>query len=168
MIDLALWSFENDLEDWAQSTTNVMNTEINSVDGYIHGTVLGENPFVDSPLLDLEVTDRHMLVIRMAYDGKCNLARVLLERGHAAPTPTVNRKNAFINPVEIRFPITSDAAQHIYYVPLYDAIQGAVTRIRFFPCSNLNQIRSGQSFEIDWIMVAKGTASLLHMSCLGE
>ncbi|RHZ41774.1 hypothetical protein DYB26_005255 [Aphanomyces astaci] len=96
-----------------------MRAEINPRDGYIHGTVLADAPFVDSPLLDLEIEDRHHFVVRMAYDGACAQAGLHLERRGAPVTPKTNPKAPFVNPIVVRFPITSDGSQHVYYAPLF-------------------------------------------------
>ncbi|RHY87966.1 hypothetical protein DYB37_008699 [Aphanomyces astaci] len=118
-----------------------MRAEINPRDGYIHGTVLADAPFVDSPLLDLEIEDRHHFVVRMAYDGACAQAGLHLERRGAPVIPKTNPKAPFVNPIVIRFPITSDGSQHVYYAPLFPYVQGDISRIRFFPSPTVTKVR---------------------------
>ncbi|RHY37295.1 hypothetical protein DYB34_004908 [Aphanomyces astaci] len=118
-----------------------MRAEINPRDGYIHGTVLADAPFVDSPLLDLEIEDRHHFVVRMAYDGACAQAGLHLERRGAPVTPKTNPKAPFVNPIVVRFPITSDGSQHVYYAPLFPYVQGDISRIRFFPSPTVTKVR---------------------------
>ncbi|ETV84538.1 hypothetical protein H257_03712 [Aphanomyces astaci] len=163
----ALWSFHDGLDDWAQSSTDTMRAEINPRDGYIHGTVLADAPFVDSPLLDLEIEDRHHFVVRMAYDGACAQAGLHLERRGAPVTPKTNPKAPFVNPIVVRFPITSDGSQHVYYAPLFPYVQGDISRIRFFPCLSGNDGRhQGNTFHIDWIMVAKAPTVTKVRGCI--
>ncbi|RQM26538.1 hypothetical protein B5M09_009294 [Aphanomyces astaci] len=144
-----------------------MRAEINPRDGYIHGTVLADAPFVDSPLLDLEIEDRHHFVVRMAYDGACAQAGLHLERRGAPVTPKTNPKAPFVNPIVVRFPITSDGSQHVYYAPLFPYVQGDISRIRFFPCLSGNDGRhQGNTFHIDWIMVAKAPTVTKVRGCI--
>ncbi|KAF0694166.1 Aste57867_14926 [Aphanomyces stellatus] len=160
----AMWNFNDGLDSWARSSTNTMHAEINPQNGYIHGAVIDDSPFVDSPLMELEITDRHYFVVRMSYEGSCAQASILLERSGTPIVPATNTKASFVKPLELRFPITSDATQHVYYVPLYTSYQGEVSRIRFFPCRT--KARGGQTFHIDWIVLAKAPTITKVRGCI--
>ncbi|OQR96547.1 hypothetical protein ACHHYP_15408 [Achlya hypogyna] len=161
----AFWSFRDGLDDWAPSSTATMEAEVNVDDGLLHGSVLGGAAFIDSPLLEVDVDDRHYIVVRMAYDGSCNLGSVVLERGSPVSTFT-NRKAPFKDPVTMTFPTTSDGKQHVYYVPIYTQTQETITRIRLVPCAR--GAREGQSFNVDWIMLAKAPTITKVRGCIDQ
>ncbi|ETW00731.1 hypothetical protein, variant [Aphanomyces invadans] len=158
----AMWDFHDGLDSWARSSTDTMHAEIDPRGGFIHGTVLADAAFVDSPLLDIRIEDRHHFVVRMAYDGTCTQAGLHLERRQS---PTTNLKAPFVNPVVVRFPVMSDGSQHVYYTPLSPYIHGDISRIRFFPCLSGGR-KQGNTFHINWIMIAKAPTVTKVRGCI--
>ncbi|KDO15827.1 hypothetical protein SPRG_18636 [Saprolegnia parasitica CBS 223.65] len=161
----AYWSFGDGLNDWATSSTAAMEAEVDVNGGLLHGVALGESPYIDSPLLELEVDDRHYLVLRMAYDGLCSTGRVLLDRGPVVGTFT-NRKAQFERPTTYDFSILSDGAQHIYYIPIYTLGDETIRRIRLYPCATRAQL--GQSFSVDWIQIIKAPTITKVRGCIDQ
>ncbi|OQS06188.1 hypothetical protein THRCLA_01760 [Thraustotheca clavata] len=161
----AFWSFNDGLNDWAESSTATMEAEVDVDDGYLHGTVIGSIPFVDSPLMALNVVDRHYFVVRMSYEGLCNQGSIILERNQPVDTFT-NRKAPFTDPVKMTFSIQPDGMQHIYYIPIYQNAQGIITRIRLLPCSK--GALGGQSFHVDWVMIIKAPTVTKVRGCIDK
>ncbi|KAH9148078.1 hypothetical protein LEN26_004610 [Aphanomyces euteiches] len=162
----ALWTFDKGLESWARSSSDLMHAEINPQDGNAHGSVLDSPPFIDSPLLELNVVDRHYFVVRFAYDGSCTQAGLHLERSGKTITSSTNPKAPFVNSIVVRFSIVPDGIPHVYYAPIYEFYQGEVSRIRFFPC--MSNAQWGHTFNIDWIALIKAPTITKVRGCIDQ
>ena len=76
------WDFTNkDLGGWGNSTSEEMQMEITSINDELRCSVVGTSPNIDSPLLFIDVTRRHYIVMRMMYFGNNRKAKFLLRSG---------------------------------------------------------------------------------------
>ena len=76
------WDFTaGDLGGWGNSTTEEMQMEITSINDELRCSVVGATPNIDSPLLFIDVTRRHYIVMRMMYFGNNRKAKFLLRSG---------------------------------------------------------------------------------------
>eukprot|EP00605_Chrysophyceae_sp_TOSAG23-4_P000358 GSChrysophyteH1.ASY1.ANO1.405.1 assembled CDS len=76
------WDFTaGDLGGWGNSTTEEMQMEITSINDELRCSVVGAAPNIDSPLLFIDVTRRHYIVMRMMYFGNNRKAKFLLRSG---------------------------------------------------------------------------------------
>jgi hypothetical protein len=57
--DLAAeWDFGEGLEGWAAAADNEMQAEVQDGGGLLRGVITGSHPYVDSPKLEIQATDR--------------------------------------------------------------------------------------------------------------
>jgi hypothetical protein len=76
------WDFTGgDLSGWANSTSEEMQMEVTSIMDELRCSIVGASPNIDSPLLFLDVTRRHYIVMRMMYYGNNRKAKFLLRSG---------------------------------------------------------------------------------------
>ena len=76
------WDFtKGDLSGWGNSTSEEMQMEITSIMDELRCSIIGNAPNIDSPLLFLDVTRRHYIVMRMMYYGNNRKAKFLLRSG---------------------------------------------------------------------------------------
>ena len=88
------WEFNvpGSLEGWGNATAEQMQMELTVINGEMRGSIVGDNPKVDSPLLFIGVTDRHYTIIRMMYYGESYNARLLMRSG-SSPTGRGHNEN---------------------------------------------------------------------------
>lgn len=74
------WDFDvdNSFDGWANSTAEEMHMEVKIENGELRGSVVGFQPFLESPQVYLEITTRHYVVVRMMYSGSATSARLLI------------------------------------------------------------------------------------------
>jgi hypothetical protein len=76
------WDFTNgDMGGWGNSTSEEMQMELNSINDELRCSIVGVSPNIDSPLLFIDVTRRHYIVMRMMYFGNNRKAKFLLRSG---------------------------------------------------------------------------------------
>ncbi len=76
------WDFTaGDLSGWANATSEEMQMEVSSIMDEMRCSIIGNSPNIDSPLLFLDVTRRHYIVMRMMYFGNNKQAKFLLRSG---------------------------------------------------------------------------------------
>jgi hypothetical protein len=166
-----MWNFEDGRNGWGKSNPIEMGLDLEEINGDLRGMILPSatisNAFVDSPELRIEIDadERDFLVIRMLYQGDCDIASVSVERNSKETKidPGIRKERTiFHDPVEIPFELHPNAVTpEIYYIPLWKYLTGTIHRIRFHPCRKQEKTvnrrqKDGQSFHIDWIALAKG------------
>ncbi|GLE05959.1 hypothetical protein PINS_up015170 [Pythium insidiosum] len=164
-----MWTFEDGLDGWAQSTDMEMGIEVDAIDGSLRGVVLPTaycaTAFVDSPELRVEIdaAARDFLILRMKFFGPCDRAVLSLERNSKDTTvdPGIRReRTVFHDPVEIPFqPHQNALNDDLYYFPIGQHVTGTIHRVRLYPCTKPTKPAtsgSGQTFHIDWVAFAKG------------
>mmetsp|Transcript_14047 Transcript_14047/g.30832 ORF Transcript_14047/g.30832 Transcript_14047/m.30832 type:complete len:963 (-) Transcript_14047:82-2970(-) len=79
------WDFgdEDGRSGWGNSTVEDMNMEVKAQGGELRCSIIGQSPFIESPRLFLNVTRRHVVVIRAKYLGSATEGRLMLRSGGA-------------------------------------------------------------------------------------
>ena len=67
------------LGGWADATAEEMQMDVHVEGGELRGSIRGFSPHLDSPLMYLQTTRRHYVVIRMMYFGGADKAQLLLK-----------------------------------------------------------------------------------------
>ena len=80
----ASWDFEGGLEGWANATAEELDCEVSAMGGEARGTIRGPRPHLDSPIIVVDASDRHYVVIRMRYQGRGTRGLVSVRSGAGA------------------------------------------------------------------------------------
>ncbi|KAJ0393321.1 hypothetical protein ATCC90586_009876 [Pythium insidiosum] len=176
-----MWTFDDGLNGWAQSTDMEMGIEVDAIDGSLRGVVLpsahGPGAFVDSPELRVQIdgSARDFLILRMKFFGSCNRAVLSLERNskETAVDPGIRReRTTFHDRVDIPFQPQQNALNDdLYYFPIWQYVTGTIHRVRLYPCTKAikpGAPPSGQTFHIDWVAFAKDVVHIepeLELEC---
>lgn len=76
------WDFEGtDKGGWANATAEEMQMDVTVEGGELRGSVRGLSPRMDSPIMFLQATRRHYVVVRMMYFGGAEKGQLLLRYG---------------------------------------------------------------------------------------
>lgn len=74
------WDFNanGEFEGWANATAEEMGMEVHVENGELRGSLIGQEPILDSPFIFLQATPRHYTVVRMNYFGSATQGRLLI------------------------------------------------------------------------------------------
>jgi len=75
------WDFQDNLEGWANATTEEMQMEVRVEGGELRSTIIGDSPHMDSPHMLIDATSRHFVTIRMMYFGGATRGILMLRSG---------------------------------------------------------------------------------------
>ena len=195
---LGKWDFDNDLEGWADSTFEEMNSEVHVRGGELFGSVHGPRPHFDSPRLNLflDGTD-HWIVVRMSYSGTSGSTGgvVLRTKSMSMSSPnldmhddkTESREKAWAweeddadidsvawdwnkdgQFVEFDEPFSGDGKHRIYHARVWKRAKGTLQQFRVIP-SVLSEADDGKhNFRIDWIRVVKAPTLRKLEGCIDK
>jgi hypothetical protein len=80
------WDFNEGVSDgWGNATTEEMGIQLRVENGELRGIISKRNPHIDSPIMFIQSSSRHYLVLRMMYFGGAKKGNLLLKYG---PSPT--------------------------------------------------------------------------------
>ena len=163
------WDFNDGLEGWANATTEEGELETYARGGELRGNVRGATPHLDSPRFWTDASDKHYVVLRLAYAGFRASARgkIWVRFGNSQRERVLDSVDYTSTTwdareyVELSFAMVADAAYHTYYVPIHAAYSGPITQLRVFPAvplvagDVLTTPSVGHTLRLDWVRIAK-------------
>ena len=166
---LESWDFADGLEGWANATTEELELEAYARGGELRGNVRGATPHLDSPRFWTDASDKHYVVLRLAYAGLGASARgkIWVRFGNSARERVLDSVDYGVTSwtkreyVELSFAMVADGAYHTYYVPIYAEYSGPIAQLRLFPAvplvagDALTTPRVGHTLRLDWVRIAK-------------
>lgn len=213
----ASWEFTHGLEGWAQATQTEMNAEVFHMGGEMKIRVLFSTPAVedenfeinngkaesgreqaahiDSPLMNIPVSERQTLAFRYRFDGRSTFAKIRL-RGSDEPlhvdhglvdwgNDDYDEEENELGFLNLYVPIQGDGQWHIGYAEIDDSeldtstrkLNGTITQLRFWPGvfhENEHSVEVsqaplvGSSFQIDWVRIVRAPIINRVTGCAGE
>ena len=149
------WDFTSSLEEWGEGTPDRMHADVFHKDGHMIIELLGQKPYLDSPMIELEPATRQTIALRYAYFGSSTLGMVEIYQEDR------------VSSQQVLFPLVNRGLWDVAYAEINSTmVEGSISRIRVWPAIDGNP--EGGGMEVDWIRISRAPILRRVMGCAGN